>query len=132
MRRTAFLSAFAVLLCAVPSAFAQGGAAQCRQPVKLGGEQRVSSLVLPKGSYRITVLETGDLTCDQARQYFREILDTGGGALPDGWQVDQATQTFSRDDGTDEFSVALVPPPAAAGGGLSWDAIGDWAVIWLP
>jgi cell division protease FtsH len=132
MRRTALLSAFAVLLCAVPSAFAQGGAAQCRQPVKLGGQQRISSLVLPKGTYRITVLETGDLTCDQARSYFREILDSRGGTLPDGWRVDQATQTFSRDDQTDEFSVALIPPPAAAGGGLSWDDITDWAVIWLP
>jgi cell division protease FtsH len=132
MRRTALLSAFAVLLCAVPSAFAQGGAAQCRQPVKLSGKQRVSSLVLPKGSYRVTVLETGDLTCDQARQYFREILAAPGGTLPEGWQVDQATQTFSRDDETDEFSVAAIPPPAGAGGGLSWDDITDWAVIWLP
>src|SRR5215208_5238626 len=132
MRRTALLSAFAVLLCAVPSAFAQGGAAQCRQPVKLSGEQRVSSLVLLKGSYRITVLETGDLTCDRARQYFRDVLDAPGGTLPEGWQVDQATQTFSREDDTDVFSVALIPPPAGSGGGLSWDDITDWAVIWLP
>src|SRR5215216_2059145 len=132
MRRTAFLSAFAVLLCAVPNAFAQGGAAQCKQTVKLGGQQRVSSLVLPKGRYRVTVLETGDLTCDEARSHFREILDARGGTLPDGWQVDQATQTFSRDDQTEEFSVALVPPPAAGGGGLSWDDIQNWAVIWLP
>jgi cell division protease FtsH len=132
MRRTALLSAFAVLLCAVPNAFAQGGAAQCRQPVKLSGDQRVSSLTLVKGSYRLTVQETGDLTCDLARQYFREILAAPGGTLPPDWQVDVAGQTFMREDGSDSFSVARITSPVASDGGLSWAEIQDWAVIWLP
>ncbi len=134
MKRTAaLLCAFAALLCVVPSAFAQGGAAQCRQPVKLAGQARVSTLVMPAGNYRITVLETGDLTCDQARQYFREIRAAPGGTLPEGWEVDLASQTFSREDGTDSFSVSRIAAPAAAGGGgVTWSDFTDWAVIWLP
>jgi cell division protease FtsH len=133
MRQLALLCAFAVLLCAAPSAFAQGGAAACRQPVKLNGQQRVSALTLPEGNYRINVQETGDLTCDQARQYLREILAAPGGTLPDDWEVDPATRMFSRKDGTDAFRVAVIAPPAdVGGGGLSWDGITDWMQIWLP
>src|SRR3954447_10790586 len=133
MRRITLLCAFAVLLlCLAPSAFAQGGAAQCRQTVSFGGAQRVSSLVLPKGAYRITVQETGDLTCDEARQYLREILAAPGGTLPDGWQIDISSQTFSRKDGTNSFTLAAAPAPVGADGGLSWGDIQRWAVIWLP
>jgi cell division protease FtsH len=132
MRRTTLLCALAVLLCAAPPALAQGGAAQCRQTVNLTGTHRVSSLVLPKGRYRITVQETGDLTCDRARQSLREILAAPGGTVPDGWRIDAATQSFSRENGSDSFSVSAVPSPAGSGGGLSWNDIQDWAVIWLP
>ena len=37
-----------------------------------------------------------------------------------------------RENGSDSFSVSAVPSPAGSGGGLSWNDIQDWAVIWLP
>ena len=132
MRRTTLLLAFAALLCAAPNAFAQGGAAQCKQRVKLARDQHISTFTLPKGSYRITVRETGDLTCDQARGYFREILAAPGGKLPEGWKVDVSGQNFDREDGSDVFSVSRVIPPADGGGGIDWDQIQNSAVLWLP
>ena len=132
MRRTALLCAFAVLLCAVPNAVAQGGAAQCKAPVKLDRSQRVSTLTFDKGSYRVTVEGTGELTCDQARERFREILAAPGGTLPEDTQVEITTQLFADDDGGNAFRVNRVQKPATAGGGLSWDAITDWMQIWLP
>jgi cell division protease FtsH len=132
MKRASLLCAFALLLCAAPDAFAQGGAAQCRQPVKLAGNHRISAVTLVKGSYRITLQETGDLTCDQARVYFREIIAAPGGTLPNGWRMDLSGLTFARQDGSDAFSVSKIPPPAGAGGGLSWDDVQNWAVLWLP
>jgi cell division protease FtsH len=133
MRRTTLLLALAlaVLLVAVPGAQAQGGAAQCRQQVKLG-KQRISSLVLVKGPYRITVEDTADLTCGQARQYLKEILAAPGATLPPGWQVDLGSRTFARKDGSDTFSVAIVPQPVVAGDGFSWSEVQDWAILWLP
>src|SRR5829696_2613674 len=131
MRRTTLLLALAVLLAAVPGAQAQGGAAQCRQQVKLD-KQRISSLVLVKGAYRITVEDTADLTCGQARQYLKEILAAPGATLPPGWQVDLGSRTFARKDASDTFSLAIVPPPAVAGGGFSWSEVQDWAILWLP
>jgi cell division protease FtsH len=132
MKRAAILAALSALLIAAPPALAQGGAAQCRQTVKLGSTHRVSSLTLAKGSYRLTVQETGDLTCDDARRYFREILDEPGGILPKGWTVDAGSQSFARADGSDAFSIAVVPPVATGGGGLTWDDITNWALLWLP
>ena len=132
MRRTTLLLAFAALLCAAPNAFAQGGAAQCKQPVKLSRDQPISTFTLVKGSYRVTVRETGDLTCDEARQYFREILAAPGGKLPDDWDVDPTGQSFARGDGSDVFSVNRVIPPAGGGGGIDWAQIQNLAVLWLP
>src|SRR5215210_1714385 len=133
MRRATLLCAFAVLLCAVPPAFAQGGAALCKAPVKLAHAQRISSLTLAKGSYRVTVQETGDLTCDQARDQLREILAAPGSTLPDDWQIELSTQTFARADGSDAFRISRAPEAGGGdGGGLSWSAIQDWMVIWLP
>jgi cell division protease FtsH len=122
-----------VLLCAVPSAFAQGGEARCTAPVKLDRTERISTLTLEKGSYRITVEETGELTCDQARERFREILAAPGGTLPDDTQVEISRQLFADADGGNAFRVNRVQKPeTAGGGGLSWDEITDWMQIWLP
>jgi cell division protease FtsH len=131
MRRAILLCAFAVLLCAAPNAFAQGGAAECRKPFKVPGNQRVNSVVFPKGSYRITLQETGDLTCDRARAQLRDIFATPGGKLPPDWELELVTQTFQREDGSDAFSIERIPPPST-GGGLSWNDLADWAVLWLP
>jgi cell division protease FtsH len=131
MKRASLLCAFAVLLCAAPNAFAQGGAAECRKPVKLPGNQRVNSVVFPKGSYKVTVQETGDLTCDQARAHLHEILAAPGGKLPPGWELELVTQTFQRRDGSNAFSIDRIPPPAADGG-IGLDDVADWAVLWLP
>jgi cell division protease FtsH len=132
MKRTTLLLAFAALLCAASNAYAQGGAAQCKQPVKLSRDQPISTFTLLKGSYRITVRETGDLTCDQAREYFREILAAPGGKLPDDWDIDLTGESFARDGGRDVFSVSRIIPPARGGGGIDWDQIQSSAVLWLP
>jgi cell division protease FtsH len=132
MRRTTLLLAFAVLLCAAPNAFAQGGAAECKRPVKLARDQHISTITLLKGKYRISVRETGDLTCDEARQDFREILAAPGGKLPDDWEVDLTSLSFARKGGSDVFSVSRIIPPADAGGGIDWDGIQNSAVLWLP
>jgi cell division protease FtsH len=132
MRRTTLLLAFAALLCAAPNAFAQGGAAECKRPVKLARDQHISTITLLKGKYRISVRETGDLTCDEARQDFREILAAPGGKLPDDWEVDLTSLSFARKGGSDVFSVSRIIPPADAGGGIDWDGIQNSAVLWLP
>src|ERR671914_57653 len=129
----ALLLTAAVFLGAPSSAMAQGGSAVCSGATQVARAQTVGGLALEAGPYEITVRETGDLTCDQAREAFREILAEPGENLPDGWQVDLAARSFAREDGSDAFTInPVVPPIAADGGGLSWDDIESWMVVWLP
>jgi len=102
MKRLVPLVLIAALpLCLAPSAFAQGGAAQCKDPFKLAHPHRLGGLTLPAGSYRINVEETGSLTCDQARQALQENLAAPGGTLADDWRLDIANRRFARADGSD-------------------------------
>ncbi|MGH2763621.1 MAG: ATP-dependent metallopeptidase FtsH/Yme1/Tma family protein [Thermoleophilaceae bacterium] len=130
MRRATLLLLLLALACEPPQALAQGGSASCTTQVKVAGEQTVGGLTLGSGDYTITVQETGDLTCDLAREEFRAILRAPGAELPDDWQVEADTRTFSREDGSKAFQVNQVVPPA--GSGFGWDDIESWAVIWLP
>ncbi|MGH2713494.1 MAG: ATP-dependent zinc metalloprotease FtsH [Thermoleophilaceae bacterium] len=133
MRRATLLFMLAALVSAPSVALAQGGSADCNGSARVGRTQTVGGLSLEKGRYDITVKETGDLTCDQAREEFRDIRAATGGDLPEGWQVDLTSRTFAREDGSDSFSVTRVVPRAAADdGGLGWDDIESWMVIWLP
>jgi cell division protease FtsH len=134
MKRFAPLVLIVAALCAAaPPALAQGGAAQCRTPVEVAHAQQVAGVDLDAGRYRLTVEQTSDLTCDQARQYFREILAAPSNSLPDDWQVASGNGGFARADGTDAFSVVpIVVAGAGGGGGLSWDDIENWMVLWLP
>ncbi len=133
MRRAILLTMLAAVLAAPPAALAQGGSAECTGSVQVGKTQAVGGLSLEAGAYDITVRETGDLTCDQARAAFREILAAPDENLPDGWQVDLSARTFARSDGSDAFSVnPVVSPVATEDGGLTWDKIESWMVIWLP
>src|ERR671915_252445 len=133
-RATLLLLLAAVLLGAPSSATAQGGAATCSGSTQLTRAQTVDGLSLEPGSYEFTVRETGDLTCDQAREAFRDILAAPGENLPDDWQVDLAARSFSREDGSDSFSVNTVVPPIGAddGGGFSFEDVESWMVVWLP
>src|SRR5918998_1113181 len=132
-RATLLLLIAAVFLGVSSSAMAQGGSAVCSGSTQVARAQTVGGLALEAGPYEITVRETGDLTCDQAREAFREILAEPGENLPDGWQVDLTARSFAREDGSDAFTInPVVPPIAADGGGLSWDDIESWMVVWLP
>jgi cell division protease FtsH len=133
MRRVAFVCVAIALLTAAPAALGQGGAAECISPFRINSEQRLSGLTLAPDQYRITTLETGDLTCDEAENELRDILREPGSTLPAGWKLDKASRTFSREDGSDRFRLSTVTPvTAAADGGFGWQEIQDWAVVWLP
>jgi cell division protease FtsH len=132
MRRTLLCSLLALACCAAP-AYAQGGAADCTATVELRQRQVVDDLTLEPGEYRITTLETGDLTCDQAADELRDILHQPGNALPPGWEVSRATRTFAREDGSDRFRVGSVVGGApAADAGFSFQDVEDWMLTWLP
>jgi cell division protease FtsH len=131
MRRATLLCMLAAMLCAASSAYAQGGAASCTASVKVARSQQVAGLTLPEGRYRIRLPDSKDLSCREAEENFRDILRAPGSELPDGWDVEIATRTFTRTDGSEAFRLEDAAVPAADAG-FSWQDIEDWAVLWLP
>jgi cell division protease FtsH len=132
MPRMALLLMALLLLWAAPAAVAQEGAAQCRTPVKVERAQKLPGLTLTPGRYRITVEDTGDLTCDEARAAFRDLLAAPGSTLPDGWEADLSNDGFVRENGSDAFRVAPLTVPAVGDGGFSWSDVENWMIVWLP
>jgi cell division protease FtsH len=128
--RLSLACAVAVLAATAPAAVADGGAAACAAPVAVKQDREVGGLELERGNYAITLLDSSELSCDEASEEFRDILRTPGGQLPEGWKLDVASSTFERADGSDAFRVGREVPDA--GGGLSWDGVQDWMIVWLP
>jgi cell division protease FtsH len=114
-----------------PAATADGGAAACTAPVGVNRAQEVGGLSLERGPHSLTILDSSEMSCDEAIEEFRSILRAPGGELPGGWKLDPATSTFASADGSEGFRVT--PQDSVdLGSGFSWRDIEDWAVIWLP
>ena len=61
--------------------------------------------MLEPGPYKLTVLDTSQMTCDEANDAVRAVLREPGAALPDGWKVDAPSSTITRADGTDGIRI---------------------------
>jgi cell division protease FtsH len=126
------LVCMAILGALAPTAAADGGAAACTTPVSVNRPQQVGGLELERAPYTLTILDSSEMSCDEAVDEFRSIRRAPGGKLPDGWSVDAATATFSSADGTEGFRVESQVTVDPGGGGFSWSDIEDWMVVWLP
>ncbi|MBN1530582.1 MAG: ATP-dependent zinc metalloprotease FtsH [Thermoleophilaceae bacterium] len=134
MRRPTLLTfacALVALVLAAPPALAQGGAAVCNTTVPVQRDRTFGDLLLTKGSYSITVLDTGDLNCGLAVQTLREFVAKQGASVPAGWDVNAGRKLFIRENDTDAFRVERIDQ-GGGGGGFSFDAVENWAIIWLP
>jgi cell division protease FtsH len=120
----------ALMLPAAPAA-GEGGAAVCSVPFHVAREQAIGGLVLTKGPHTLTVLDTSEQTCEEASDRLRDVLREPGSALPNGWKVDAATKTVSREDGSDALKVEPAKSEEAAESTF-WDDMQDWMITWLP
>jgi cell division protease FtsH len=134
MRSTLCLTLLSIAVLALLPAWASadGGAAACTTPVTVDKPQRVGALSLEPGPQRLTILDSAQMSCQEAVEEFQTILRAPGDQLPEGWSVDPRDGSFESADGTDGFRVRPDDPDAAGAGPSTWDQIEDWAVIWLP
>jgi cell division protease FtsH len=132
LRLTLLWTVAVVAALPAASASADGGAASCNVPVTVDRAQKVGAFPIDRGPQRLTILDTSQMSCQEAVDEFQAILREPGGRLPEGWRVDADTGTFESTDGTEGFRVQPEDPAEAAVGSSTWDQIEDWAVIWLP
>jgi hypothetical protein len=62
---------------------------------------RIGKLNLPKGSYKVTVLNGSKLSCAQSSALFARFLQDWDGVLPRPWVLNAKTATFTRGRGSD-------------------------------
>jgi cell division protease FtsH len=135
MRRTLRTAGLllALALTAAPAAAQEGGSAACTIPFQVTKPQPLGGTVLEPGPFKLTVLDTSELSCGEARDELREVLRAPGGDLPEGWKFDDATRTVSRANGSEAFRVE--PDTAAmpvTGDSSFWGGMKSFALTWLP
>lgn len=101
----ALLAAFALVTAAPPRA--EAARVQCNGTFRVLHNDHIGRLSLPKGNYRITILNSGRPTCAQASALFTRFLEDWDGKLPGGWRVGVADKVFVRSPGVG-FHVARV------------------------
>lgn len=87
-----------------PSGGGGGGthptANRCPGTFRVLNSDRIGSLRLAKGPYRITLLSGGGLSCQGASRQFASFLQDFTGVLPRPWVLNVGTATFSRGRGS--------------------------------
>src|SRR5262245_16554308 len=139
MRRTLpslpLLAALIVLvLPAAPAAAADGGSASCNIPFEVARVQQLGEMRFDRGPYRLTVLDTSELNCNEASDALRAALREPGADLPAGWTFDSTSHVLRREDGTDAVRVEpeLDEVNVSGDGSSFWDDMENFALTWLP
>lgn len=87
---------------------------------------RIGTFQVPEGSYLITLLSVGRITCAQASSFFARFLADFDGTLPRPWVLDPETGSFMRGSRNVGFRIEeLVGPPNPNGGGSGTHPTGD-------
>jgi cell division protease FtsH len=139
MRRTIpslpLLAALIVLaLPAAPAAAADGGSASCNIPFEVARGQQLGEMRFERGPYKLTVLDTSQLNCNEASDALRAALREPGADLPAGWTFDSQSHVLRREDGADAVRVEpeMDDVTVSGGGGSFWDGMEGFALTWLP
>lgn len=107
-------AALAAAALAVPAP-SKAATATCPATFRVLHDDRIGKLELPKGNYRVTLLDDELLTCKRASKLFAKFLQDFDGKLGGGWKVRVGTATFSKPDGAG-FSVKRVRRGSGGGG----------------
>src|SRR5918999_4228907 len=131
--RKPLLFALLLALTLPPVQASAQGSAACAVPFQVTRDQQLGSGMLTPGPYKLTVIDSSELSCDEAAGTFRDALRERGAALPDGWKFDATTRTLSREDGSDAMRI----DPDTDVGPISeddsiWDKMESFALTWLP
>jgi hypothetical protein len=93
------------------------GGARCPGTFRVLHNDRIGPLRLSRGSYRITLLSTHNLSCARASRLFAQFLQDYDGALPRPWALNVQTATFRRGAASYGFRVKPWSGANTGGGG---------------
>jgi hypothetical protein len=85
----------------------------------------IGSFEIPQGSYSITLLSVGRITCARAARLFARFLQDFDGVLPNPWLLDPETGSFIRARNVGFRIKELAGPPNPNGGGSGTHPTGN-------
>ena len=129
--RLSVVCALAVLGSFAPAAAADGGAAACSTPVTVSRAQQLEGLALERGRYTVTILDSSELSCDEAIEDSAHSWELPAPSFPRAGRSNRVRAPSSAATGP-AASRSRTPPRPPAAAGLSWDSIQDWVIVWLP
>ena len=107
---------FAVLALAASPASARAAVTEkCPATFKVLHNDRIGKLSVPKGDYRITLINPDEITCQKASKLFAKFLQDFDGNLPGAWTLNVAQQSFKKRNYG--FSVKKASGGGGGGGG---------------
>jgi hypothetical protein len=106
-----------VVALAAPGA-AQSAPLRCPGTFQVLHDDHIGKLQLRAGPYVIDVIDSSQLTCEDASDLFRQFLEDFDGRLQRPWIVDVSTRTFTRGSGSSTgFKVTRSTGGGGGGGG---------------
>ncbi len=126
----------AAAIVAVTPAAASAAPATCPATFAVQHDDRIGSVAVPAGNYKLIVADATRLSCAHAADLFRQFLEDFDGRLPFPWTLDATTSTFSAGNGN-AFQFVRTGTPSGGGGGprcpgvfrvMHNDRIGTFAV----
>ena len=102
--------AVAAALTIAPSVASAAVPQACPAGFSVLHDDTIGVLMVPAGTYQLTVADPSRLTCDEASDWFQLFLQDFDGSLPTPWTLDPATATFTAGDGI-AFQVARLIGP---------------------
>jgi hypothetical protein len=118
MRRTLIIT-LAVLATAVAALAAAGHAdasSKCPNTFRVLHDDHIGRLSLRAGTYRITVIDKDQLSCQRASDLFTKFLQDYDGKLPNGWKVKVGKSGFQKSP-QKGFFVKRISGTGGGGGG---------------
>jgi hypothetical protein len=92
-----------------------GGGRNCAGSYTVLQSDRIGSLSIPAGNYRISLVGSGGVNCLQAAALLTQFLD-GPGTLPSPWTLDPTNGTFTRGSTGPGFRIRQIGGTTGGGG----------------
>jgi hypothetical protein len=100
--------------------------AACPGTFQVLHDDRIGTFRVSEGSYLITLLSVGRISCTQAASLLARFLQDFDGVLPGRWVLDPETGSFMRGSRNVGFRIKeAVGPPNPSGGGSGTHPAGD-------
>ena len=121
-----------VVLCAIVALLvamaapsrADAARVQCAGTFRVLHDDHIGALTLPRGNYRIAILDSGQLSCAWASTLFTRFLEDYDGRLPGVWRI-AAGSTFEKAPGVGFQATRVGGYEGGSGGSEEGDGEGE-------